>query len=256
MAGVKSSIPMPASFAKLIFESCTHLGGARVTNIMQDSIMNQREDKINVFDIEHMWQKFVLAAQAFVGLNNSQLITAISGKAFGRKPVLKFAENLSCRSYTGRFMPGSFTNTLIKNSCEPRLIIVSDPVFDKQAVAEASRINCITIGFCNTDANKEFVDIAIPVNNRSPKSIGVCFFILARIIKYMRDGSPLEENLSEVELFFYRDQHELEQLMEEQNAETKISYEQAKTGDADTQDFGRAAGVQAAGNEAEGEWSS
>merc|ERR1712131_411960 len=213
----ENQLKMPHSFAKLLLLTQSHLGGSKVTTTMKNYIYAERNDKINVFDIKKIWEKYVLAARAFCGLKYAQDVTVISCKTFGRKPVLKFAEATGANHYTGRFIPGSFTNKTIKNSCEPRLIIVSDPVLDRQAVEEAAQVNCPTIAFCNTDCTLKYVDIAIPMNNRSPRAIGVGFFILQRLIRYMQTGKDLELNIKEVELFFYRDASELEKLQEEQN---------------------------------------
>lgn len=211
------SIKMPPAFAKLLFVTQSHLGGRKVTKPMRPYIFAERSDKINIFDLKKVWDKFVLAARAFSGLKYSDDVTVISCKTFGKKPVMKFAEATGSKAYTGRFIPGSFTNTTIRNSCEPRLIIVSDPYIDKQAVEEAARVNCPTIGFCNTDCDLKYVDIAIPMNNRSPRAIGASFFILSRIVNYIKHGAQMDADMKEVELFFYRDPVELERLQEEQN---------------------------------------
>lgn len=219
MAKSTSEIPIPELFGKLMIASNAQLGGIKLTNNMKRYIFGQRKDRINIFDIEQTWEKMILAARAVVALKNTESVIAISSKTFGRKPVLKFAEAVHCKPYTGRFIPGSFTNTNIKGSVEPRLIIVSDPIADEQAIQEASKVNCPAIAFCNADANLPFVDIAIPINNRSPNAIGVSFFMLSRLINYMRTGASMDANISEVELFFYRDASELELLAQEQNAD-------------------------------------
>ncbi|KAL6122712.1 40S ribosomal protein S0 [Nucleospora cyclopteri] len=234
-----NSLEMPESFAKLLFATQSHMGGADVTKTMKEYIYGARGDKITVFDIKKMWEKYVLAARAICGLQYADDITVISCKTFGRKPVMKFAESTGAKPYTGRFIPGSFTNTSIKKSCEPRLIIVSDPILDEQAIEEAAKINCPTIAFCNTDSDLKYVDIAIPMNNRSPRAIGVGFFILKRIVRYIQQGKNMEENIKEVELFFYRDTFELEQLQEEQNEAKNADLASQMKETHDEIDFGK-----------------
>ena len=224
MVRTTCEIPMPASFSKLFFSTQSHLGGQKITNRMKESVFGQRPDGISIFDIEKSWEKFILAARAICGLSHAETICAVSGKTFGRKAILKFSESLGCKPITSRFIPGTFTNTGVRGSIEPRLIIVSDPVFDKQAVLEASLVNCPVIGFCNTDASLENVDIAIPMNNRSSKAIGVAFFILSKLVNFMKNGESLEENIKNVELFFFRDAHELEKLLEEHIAENSVQF--------------------------------
>jgi small subunit ribosomal protein SAe len=230
-------ISMPSSYAKLFIATQAHLGGNKITNRMKESIFAQRPDGISIFDINKTWEKFVLAARAICGISYPETICAVSGKTFGRKAILKFSESIGCKPITSRFIPGSFTNTSVRGSIEPRLIIVSDPVFDRQAVNEASLVNCPVIAFCNTDASLDNVDIAIPINNRSPKAIGFSFFVLSKLVNYMRNGEDLEHNIKNVELFFYRDAVELERLMEENLAESKIEFTAPSV--ADDRDFGR-----------------
>ncbi|OQS54844.1 RPS0 [Ecytonucleospora hepatopenaei] len=237
-----NALKMPSIFAKLLIITQAHLGGVKSTKQMKKYIYGERKDRIAVFDLQKTWKKFVLAARAICGLPHSDDITVISCKTFGKKPVMKFAEAVGTKSYTGRFIPGSFSNTTIKNSCEPRLIIVSDPVVDKQAVEEAALVNCPTIAFCNTDSDLKYVDIAIPLNNRSPKAIGASFFILSRLVNFIKHGVPMDQEIKEVELFFYRCPSELEALQEEQNEDNYIEMVAKSLKEyKDTDDFGQKA---------------
>lgn len=114
MASTTSKIPMPDSFAKLLLSTHSHLGGTKSTSSMSKYVFGKRRDRIHVFDIDQTWEKMILAARAFVGIENSESMIAISGKTFGRKSVLKFAEKTFCMPRTGRLIPGSFTNMTLR----------------------------------------------------------------------------------------------------------------------------------------------
>ncbi|EOB13674.1 40S ribosomal protein SA or P40 [Nosema bombycis CQ1] len=60
------------------------------------------------------------------------------------------------------------------------------------------------------------------MNNRSPQAISAGLFILYRLVRFMKEGEPLDDNMKEVELFIYRDPVELERLVEAQKNDNKV----------------------------------
>lgn len=214
---ISDSIKIPDAFVKLLILSHAHLGGTSANKNFARYLYGTRpQDKINIVDIDAMWEKLVIAARAFCGIKHPSTIAVVSTKAFGRKPVAKFCEAVGATPITGRFIPGSFTNSQVKRMYDPRMLIVSDTHADKQAVLESQYCNLPTIAFVNADNPMGGVDIAIPMNNRSPAAIAAGFFILSRLINYMKTGAELDRDMKEVELFLFRDSVELEQLAEEQ----------------------------------------
>ncbi|KAF9764214.1 40S ribosomal protein S0 [Nosema granulosis] len=211
-------IPIPESFVKLVLVSQGHLGGVTSTKTMEKYLYGTRTpENIKVFDVQKQWEKFILAARMFCSLKHPKEAVVVSTKTFGRKAVLKFCEMTGASPIIGRFIPGTFTNFQVKKPIEPRLLIVSDPYADKQALDESSYVNLPTVAFCNSDNDTSFVDVVVPMNNRSPQAISAGLFILYRLVRFMKEGEPLDENIKEVELFIYRDPMELEKLVEEQN---------------------------------------
>lgn len=164
-----------------------------------------------------------MAARIIAAVDNPADICVISARPYGQRAVLKFAAHTGAVAIAGRFTPGNFTNYITRSFKEPRLIIVTDPRTDAQAIKEASYVNIPVIGLCDTDSPTEFVDVAIPTNNKGRHAIGLIWWLLAREVLRLRGTIVNRETPWDVvvDLYFYRDPEAEENKEVQEEGEAK-----------------------------------
>jgi len=190
-----------------------HIGSKDVDFQMDTYVWKKkpRNENSSIINVRKFWEKLVLAARAIVAVENPADVCVISCAPQGQRAVLKYAKYTGATAIAGRFTPGSFTNQIQAAFKEPRLIVVTNPHVDHQAVSEASFVNIPVIAFCDPSTSLRYIDIVIPCNNKATKSIGLMWWFLTREVLRLRGEINRQAPWDVmVDLFFYRDPEETE----------------------------------------------
>jgi small subunit ribosomal protein SAe len=82
---------------------------------------------------------------------------------------------------------------------------------------EGAKVSIPVIALCDTDSPLQYVDIAIPTNNKAKHSVGLIWWLLAREVLRLRGTIPNRETPWDImpDMYFYRDPEEQERDQEE-----------------------------------------
>jgi small subunit ribosomal protein S2 len=163
-----------------------HIGTKFKTKYMENFIYKTRSDGLSVLNITSIDERIRLASNMLSHYAPEDIIL-VSRRENGWKAVKMFAKLTGCRVFAGRYPPGILTNPALKQFTEAKIMIVTDAWPDRNAVQDAMKIGIPVIGLCDTNNQANNLDLVVPCNNKGKKSLGLFFFILAKL--YMESRS-------------------------------------------------------------------
>lgn len=178
---------------KKILSTGIRVGTQVKTKFMKPFITKAGPEGLYMIDLDLTLERIKIAAK-FINRIDIKKVIICSGREYANTPIEKFCEVTGLTQMLGRFMPGTLTNPSLSYYIEPKLLLISDPQVDSQAITEATNAGIPVIGISNTDNITSKIDLIIPANNRGRKALATIYWLLAREILIER--GELKENES------------------------------------------------------------
>lgn len=160
-------------------KTAVHLGTRAVTPGMREYVYRRKADGIAVLNTKKIDDKIAIAANFLARYEPEKIILCCRRDA-GQKALEAFGEATGFKIFS-RYPPGMITNPDLENFFEPDVVFITDPWLDKNVLRDAVKINVPIVALCDTNNVTDFVDVLVPCNNKAAKSIGLVFYIIAKL---------------------------------------------------------------------------
>ena len=177
-------------------KSSIHLGTRVITPEMRKYVYKRRADGLAVFNTSLLDIKLREGIEYLKKFAPEDVIFICKREA-GWKAAELFSKSTGIKVFTKKYPAGILTNTTLENFMETELVFIVDPWLDKNSLNDALRIKIPVLSICDTNNYTQGVTKIIPGNNKSPKSIGMILYLLAKHYvesrKLEREVPPITE---------------------------------------------------------------
>jgi len=159
--------------------SGVHIGTKNKSKFMKSYIYKIRSDGLAIFDVQKIDERLRTIGQYLAKFKPDDILI-VCKRDNGAKPLKMLSLATGINTVTGRYLPGTLTNPNNDYFMEPKVVMVTDAWYDKQALIDATKSGAVIISLCNSNSNLTNIDIALPCNNRGHKSLALIYWIIAR----------------------------------------------------------------------------
>jgi len=156
-----------------------YLGTRVVTPNMKPFIYRRRADGLAIFNTDTIDEKLKEAGEFLAKFNPEDVILVCKRQA-GWRTAKKFSQLTGIKVFTKKYPAGILTNTKLEDFFENELTIITDSWLDKNALNDTLNVRKKILMVCDTNNFSKGADQIIIGNNKSPKSLGVIFYLLTK----------------------------------------------------------------------------
>ncbi|MBU3907539.1 MAG: 30S ribosomal protein S2 [Nanoarchaeota archaeon] len=156
-----------------------YLGTKVVTPAMRPFVYRRRADGLAIFNTDIIDEK-LKEGVAYLSKFAKEDVIIVCKRMAGWKAVEMFSKLTGIRAFTKKYPAGVLTNTKLPDFFEVELAIICDSWLDKNALHDMKKVNKKILMICDTNNFAKGADQIIIGNNKSPRSLGLILYLLAK----------------------------------------------------------------------------
>jgi small subunit ribosomal protein S2 len=187
-----------------------HVGTRIKTEDMRKFIAKVKEDGLAILDITKTDERLRLATR-FLARYEPNEILVVGRRETARRPIRILQKYTKMLAYPGRYPPGLLTNPQLKDFKDVEVVLITDPILDRNALMDAFNTNKVIISLVDTNNTLKYIDFAIPTNNKGARALALIYYIITR--EYLRNRGVIPRKAElDVGYEYFIEQEEIEEI--------------------------------------------
>jgi small subunit ribosomal protein S2 len=187
-----------------------YLGTRAVTPTMKPFVYRRRADGLAIFNTDIIDEKLKEAIE-YLSTFSPEEIILVCKRQVGWRTANMFSKATGIKVFTKKYPSGILTNTSLPDFFENELTIISDSWLDKNALHDTLRAGKKVLLICDTNNFSKGASKIIIGNNKSGKSLGVIYYLLAK--GYCK-ARGIESDIPDLELWTAEDDEDVEKKID------------------------------------------
>ena len=180
-----------------------YLGTRVVTPDMKKFVYRRRADGLAIFNTDLIDEKLKEGIK-FLSNYEPEDVVLVCKRQSGWKAAKLFEQATGMKIFTKKYPAGIMTNTELEDFFEAKLTIITDQWLDKNALKDTLDVKKDVLMICGTNNFSKGATQVIIGNNKSGKSLGLIFYLLAR--GYLKAKGKDTSELPEMDIWTGEDE--------------------------------------------------